>query len=348
MEIVIIILLVSLMFFLLYKEFNKKEDRAVIENFASLKAHFESLKHDFQGFNTTLDRKMGETQTAFQRQFAQTARIVEDVTKELTSLKSTNQQIVGFADQMKTLENILKNPKQRGILGEFFLENILGQTLPPDSYKMQYSFKNGTIVDAAIFVKNKIIPVDAKFTLENYNRMMEENDATKRDELEKEMKRDIKLRIDETAKYVIPEEDTLEFALMFIPADGIFYSLLTQKVGTMDINSQDLIQYAFSKKVIIVSPMTFFAYLQTIMQALRNLQIEETVVDVIKNVKKLQNHLGAYDEYMRKVGNNLSTTVNIYNTAYKEFGKIDKDVMKITGEYNKIDILDVPKPDNNN
>ena len=274
---------------------------------------------------------------SLQRQFAATSKMVKDltdntksVTEKLTQLDETNKQVVGFAEQMKSLENILKNPKQRGILGEFFLENLLSGQLPPTHFKMQYAFKNGEAVDAAIFVRDKVIPVDAKFSLENYNTIMEEKSDSIRVRLEKEFKSDLKKRIDETAKYVRPDEGTTDFAFMFIPADGVFYNLLSYKIGTLDINTHELIEYAFKKHVILVSPMTFYAYLQTVMQALKALQIEQSAQEIQKRVGDLGRHLNSYGDYMNKVGNHLGTTVNAYNNMGKEFGKIDKDVIKIS------------------
>jgi len=342
METVAIILLVLILLLLLYKEFFKKENIEEVKKQATVEAYIQTLMRDFRGLNETVDKKMGESQMSFQRQSQMTMRIVEDVTKKLTEMESTNKQVIGFAEQLKSLENILKNPKQRGILGEYFLETLLSNSLPPDAFKMQYKFKDGTIVDAAIFLKGKIVPVDAKFSLEGYNRVMEETSSHKREDLERQLKTDLKLRIDETSKYVKEDENTLDFALMFIPADGIFYNLLSSKIGTMDINAQDLIKYAFSKKVIIVSPMTFFAYLQTIMQALKNMQIEESVKEVIKNVQKLGKHLGVYDEHMKRMGTNLKNTVGSYSKAYKEFEKIDKDILKVGGESSGIKALEMP------
>jgi DNA recombination protein RmuC len=238
--------------------------------------------------------------------------------------------VLGFSEQMQSLENILKNPKQRGILGEYFLETLLGHVLQPNQYKMQYKFENGEIVDAAIFFKDKIIPIDAKFSLEKYNKIMEEKDTKKREKLEKDFKLDIKNRIDETFKYIRPKEGTTDFAFMFIPAEGIYYNLLVYKVGTLDINANDLIEYAFKKHVIIVSPTSFFAYLETVLQGLKALKMEESVKEIIKKVGDLGKHIGTYDTYMQKMGTNLGTTVNMYNNAYTEFKKIDKDVYKIT------------------
>ncbi|MBI4234737.1 DNA recombination protein RmuC [Candidatus Peregrinibacteria bacterium] len=265
-----------------------------------------------------------------QQQFSQSARLIQDVTKQLTQLDQTNKQVLNFSEKMQSLENILKNPKQRGILGEYFLESLLSHVLAPNQYQMQYSFKNGEIVDAVIFFKDKIIPIDAKFSLEKYNKIMDEQDESKREKLEKEFKMDVKIRIDETSKYIRSNEDTTDFAFMFIPAEGIYYNLLIYKTGTLDINANDLIEYAFKKHVIIVSPTSFFAYLQTVLQGLKALKMEESVKEIIKKVADLGKHLGSYETYMQKVGSNLGTTVNMYNTACKEFKKIDKDVYSIT------------------
>jgi len=146
---------------------------------------------------------------------------------------------MGFAQQLQSLENILKNPKQRGILGEYYLETILKNVLPPRLYQMQYKFKNGEIVDAVVFVKDKIIPIDSKFSLENYNKMAAETNPARKEELEKIFKIDLKNRIDETAKYIRPDEKTMDFALMFIPSEGIYYDLLINEVGSLKANTRD-------------------------------------------------------------------------------------------------------------
>lgn len=265
-----------------------------------------------------------------QSHFQTTSKIIEEITQKLTKVEGTNTQILGFSEKLQSLENILKNPKQRGILGEYFLETLLGHVLQPQQYKIQYKFSNGEIVDAVIFMQDKIIPIDAKFSLEKYNKIMETTDKEQRDRLSKEFKMDIKNRIDETSKYIRPKEDTTDFAFMFIPAEGIYYDLLIYNVGATDVRSQDLIEYAFSKRVIIVSPTSFFAYLQTVLQGLKALKMEKSVLEIVKRVGDLGKHIQAYESYFAKIGGHLSTTVNSYNTAYKELKKIDKDVIKIT------------------
>lgn len=279
----------------------------------------------------TMDAKLGESTKAIQVQFGQSFKIIQDVTERLTKLDETNRQVVGFAEQLQSLQDILKNPKQRGILGEYYLETLLKNVLPPGQYEMQKKFKDGTIVDAAVYVRDKIIPVDSKFSLENYNRLVEEKNPTERERLEKLFVSDLKMRIQETAKYIQPKEGTLDFAFMFIPHEAIYYDLLVNKIGALQEETENLIQRAAAKyHVIIVSPTSFLAYLQTVLQGLKALQIEEAAKEIRKNVQALGKHLGSYQEYLKKMGKHLGTTVGAYNDAYKEFGKIDKDILRIT------------------
>jgi DNA recombination protein RmuC len=282
---------------------------------------------------------------SLEKQFGETNKIVRDVTERLTKLDETNKQVISFTDQLQSLQDILKNPKQRGILGEYYLETLLKNVLPPGSYQMQYAFTDGTIVDAVVFVKDKIIPIDSKFSLENYNRLVGERDPAEKERLEKLFKQDLKGRIDETAKYVKPAEKTMDFAFMFIPHEAIYYDLLVAQVGTVKLNTRDLIEYAFKEKhVIIVSPTSFLAYLQTVLQGLKALQIEESAKEIRKNIENLQKHLRSYEDYHDKLGNALATTVNHFNSSRKEFGKIDKDVIRITNTGSEIEPLTIEKP----
>lgn len=292
----------------------------------------------------TLDTKMSESnkfvQDSVSMQLTESQRLMKDIgeitrgmTKEITEVKETGRRVGDVATELRVLQDVLKNPKQRGILGEYFLENVLKNVLPPGSYQMQYKFRNNEIVDAVVIVKDKIIPVDSKFSLENYNRIIAEPDQTEKERLEKIFKSDLKQRIDETAKYIRPEEGTLDFAFMFIPSEGIYYDLLINKVGAIKINTEDLINYAFKeKRVIIVSPTSFLAYLQTVLQGLKALKIEESAKQIAAHVGELAKHLKAYEQYHEKLGNSLGTVVNHYNYSIKEFKKIDKDIMKITEE----------------
>ena len=273
-----------------------------------------------------------------QKQFTESNKVIKDVTEQLGKIKGTNEQVLNFANQMKSLEKILSNQKQRGILGEIQLENLLSNVLPPDLFQMQYSFLNGESVDAIVKVGELIIPVDAKFSLDNYNKMIESSDNSEIKILERKFKDDIKNRIDETSKYIRPNEKTTDYAYMFIPADGLYQDLLNSRVGSLKINSKDLVSYAYSKKVMIVSPMSLFPMLQITVKALHNLKVEKSIHDIMMNIDKLSNHLNSYQNSHNRLGKSLSAAVNHYNDSSKEFGKIDKDVIKISDGNFKVGI----------
>jgi len=301
-----------------------------------------------QELSRSMESKLGEgTNRMFESmraQFGESQRLASDirdlvakqlteVAREQTKTNEATTRFMGIAEQLANLEKVLKHQKQRGNLGEASLELILSNILPPGQYKMQHQFPGGDTVDAIIETKEGIIPIDAKFSLDNYQRLVNAIDDTQREELEKQFKNDLKMRIDECAKYVRPKDGTLPFAFMYIPAEAIYYDLLINEVGAVKVNTRNLIDYAYNeKKVIIVSPTTFAAYLQSVLYGFKAFKIEETAKDIAKNVEALGRHLNAYQDYYKKLGSSLSTTVNHFNAGAKELGKIDKDVLRITGE----------------
>ena len=226
-----------------------------------------------QSVGDKLERSGAAMQTSVQKQLSESAKLVADVTQRLTKLDETNRRVVDVADELKTLQNVLQNPKQRGVFGEYYLQSVLENVLPPAQYQMQYRFADGEAVDAVIFLdKGRVLPIDSKFSLENYNRMINATSKDERQQLLSRVKLDLKQRIDETSKYIRPNEDTMDFAFMFIPSESLYYDLLINNVGQGG-SSRDLIEYAFrDRRVIIVSPTSFLAYLQTVLQGLRSLQ----------------------------------------------------------------------------
>ena len=321
------------------------------------------LQQQIQDLTKTMDNRLGENNKAMQEgsraQFQESRELIQainrevneqlrDVVKKTTEVSESSKQVFAVADQLKELQDILKNPKQRGVLGEYYLETVLQNVLPTGSFEMQYRLgvsEDGKelIPDAVVFVKDKIIPIDSKFSLENYNRMAEAKDPIEKEQYRKVFINDLKLRIQETAKYIRPASKTTDFAFMFIPHEGIYYDLLANPAA---FGSEDnLIQRAAGTyKVIIVSPTSFLAYLQTVMQGLKAMEIEERAQDIIKNVERLRGHISKYEDFYQKLGNTLTTTVNHYNAGYKELNKIDKDVTRITGESIDIDVLELEKP----
>jgi DNA recombination protein RmuC len=203
---------------------------------------FNLILQQLNDLSRTMDVKMGqstkEMNESVRHQFSESAKLIQDVTRGLTKLDETNRQVVSFADQLQSLQDILKNPKQRGVLGEYYLETLLKNVLPPGSYQMQYPLGRNDdgadlIPDAVVFVKDKIIPVDSKFSLENYNRIIEEKNPADRERLEKLFVNDLKMRIKETSKYIQPNMGTMDFAFMFIPHEAIYYDLLVNTIGAL-------------------------------------------------------------------------------------------------------------------
>lgn len=298
-----------------------------------------------QSMGDSLERSSQAMQTSVQRQLSASSQLVADVSRRLTKLDETNRRVVDVADELKTLQNVLQNPKQRGVFGEYYLESVLDNILPPKNFQMQYRFADNEIVDAVVFLeKRQVLPIDSKFSLENYNRMVDEPDKVERAKLLAKVRTDLKNRIDETSKYIRPSENTMDFAFMFIPSESLYYDLLIGDVGTGS-SARDLIEYAFrEKKVIIVSPTSFMAYLQTVLQGLRSLQIEDQAKEIQVRVGKLGTHIAKFEEYMQKLGGALGTTVNHYNAAHKELAKVDKDVVKIAATTPVVEAAMIDRP----
>ncbi len=297
-----------------------------------------------KGLQKQLTDQLGTSNKQMATQFQASAKIIADVTQKLTELDKTNKSVGDVAAELKTLQNVLQNPKQRGVLGEYYLEQILKDMLPPGTFQLQYKIGEGQVVDAVVKLDDKILPIDSKFSLENYNRLVEAK-AEDRPALEKAFKEDLKKRIDETSKYIKPGKGTLDQALMFIPSEAIYYDLLANKIGLGGVSGRNLMHYAAAeKKVTIVGPSTLAAMLQIIVQGLRSLQIHNDTEKIQKNIEQLGKHLIAHNGYMKRLGNSLGTTVGHYNSTYKELGKIDKDVVKITGSETSVEPLLLERP----
>jgi DNA recombination protein RmuC len=295
------------------------------------------------GLQKQLTDQLGKNNQQLTSQFEASAKIIREVTQKLTELDRTNKSVGDVASELKTLQNVLQNPKQRGVLGEYYLEQILKNMLPPGSYELQFKLGED-IVDAVIKLDEHLLPIDSKFSLENYNRLVEAK-AEDRPALERQFKEDLKKRIDETSKYIKTNLGTLDMALMFIPSEAIYYDLLANKVGQAGVSGRNLMQYAaVEKRVTIVGPSTLSAMLQVIVQGLRSLEIQKDTDKIRKNIEQLGKHLLAHNSYMQKLGSSLGTTVGHFNTTYKELGKIDRDIVKIADTESSVEPALIEKP----
>ncbi|MFP4539947.1 MAG: DNA recombination protein RmuC [Candidatus Paceibacterota bacterium] len=294
--------------------------------------------------NKTMDSKISETHKSVEGQFRDSQRLIQEINKQVneqlrdvakgqSEVAERSNQIFAIAEQLQDLQRTLKSQKERGNFGESSLKLILSNILPPEVYETEYGFSDGTRVDAVIHSPEGIIPIDAKFSLETYTALINAEDEDRKTVLEKQFRDDLKKRIDETSKYIKQSEGTLPFAFMYIPAEGLYYELLVKQVGGSTANNRNMISYAVNdKKVIIVSPTTFYAYLQSVLYGFKAFKIEKNAESIQKNVTRLSRHLNRYGEFFGKLGSSLKTAVNHYDSAEKELNKLDKDVERITGE----------------
>ena len=363
-SLVIVMLLLAIFGVLIYVFFMRSEPMAPPTNMLLLQQQLQDLAR-------TMREQMSESnrvvQQGSQMQFRESKELIQQINRDVgeqirsiqesvsekllgvqrhvSEVSESSKQVFLVAEQLQNLEKVLKHQKQRGNLGEASLQLALENMLPAGSYKLQYQFPGGETVDAVIETKDGFIPVDAKFSLDNYRRLVDATTDIEREMLEREFKNDLKKRIDETAKYIRPSDGTLPFAFMYIPAEAIYYDLMINEIGSTKVNTRSLIDYAYrDKNVIIVSPTTFAAYLQSVLYGFRAFKVEESAKEIQKNVEKLTRHLQQYNEYFTKLGISLGTTVNHFNNAHKELGKIDKDVVKIAGDGIDFETLSIEKP----
>jgi len=343
MGVVVLVLVVALAVAVLRGQKQPVADNSSLlikEDLTKLSDDITKLK---DGLQQQLTTQLGASSKQMATQFEASAKIIRDVTQKLTELDRTNKSVGDIASELKTLQTVLQNPKQRGVLGEYYLEQILKNVLPPGSFQLQYKLGEGLVVDAVIRLDDKLLPIDSKFSLENYNRLLEA-EGSERQMLERAFRDDLKRRIEETSKYILPNKGTLDQALMFIPSETIYYDLLANKVGLEGGSGRNLIQYAAEKKVTIVGPSTLSAMLQVIVQGLRSLEIHKDTEKIRKNIEQLSRHLITHNTYMQKLGASLGTTVGHFNNTYKELGKIDKDIVKITDKSSDVEPLLLERP----
>jgi len=262
-------------------------------------------------------------------QLSNTAKVFGEVRESIGSLDQKTKQIYEVGKDISSLHEILRAPKMRGGLGELFLENLLEQVMPrKDFYTLQYSFKSGERVDAVIRIGKKLVPVDSKFPMESFTRFIQaENDEDKR-RAKKEFVKAIREHINSIAdKYILPDEDTYDFALMYIPAENVYYEAI---IKDDDFGEQrSIFSHAISRKVIPVSPNSFYAYLQVIILGLRGLGIEEKTQEVIKKMVTLRGSLEKFKADFDKIGTHIENIKSSYDRAEDRLEKFGNKLSTI-------------------
>ncbi|HRY28912.1 MAG TPA: DNA recombination protein RmuC [Elusimicrobiota bacterium] len=256
------------------------------------------------------------------------ARVVSEVQKSLGTLGQAAERIFDVGKDIAGLQEILRAPKMRGGLGEFFLGDLLSQILPTRHYELQHAFKNGGVVDAVVRLGGKLVPVDAKFPLENFRKVMDAKTDEERKPLKKKLAGDVKKHIDDIAdKYILPDEDTYDFALMYVPAENVYYEIIVKDEDSEE--GKSLAEYALKRRVIPVSPNSFYAYLQAIILGLRGFEIEENAKVIMENLARLQGDFHRFREDFDVLGGHVSKVKGKYDDAEKRLERFQEKLASI-------------------
>ncbi len=301
----------------------QREIQASREEYArSQLAAMESLRLEMLQFSGQVAAQLGQVGTGVQQQLQHVSAVVGAVQGTLGQLGEVTQRVFDVGRDIAGLEQILKSPKVRGGLGETFLENVLAQMLPREHYELQYGFTTGNKVDAVVRIGGRLVPVDAKFPLENFRRLIDESDEDKRRQFRRAFVRDVKARVDEIAKrYILADEGTFDFALMYVPAENVYYEIV---VKSDDGGGEEAVaEYALERRVIPVSPNSFYAYLKVIVLGLRGLQIERGAQEIQARLGRLSGDLDRFREAFDVVGKHLKDARSKYDEATTALGRVE-------------------------
>jgi DNA recombination protein RmuC len=287
------------------------------------------LQEQLNGFQQRLDTLSQTVSDTLQQSTSSMNTRLDKAAEVVGDLREKVGQIHEVGRAAADLVNILRAPKLRGGMGELFLGDLLAQIMPPEHYSLQHRFKNGTAVDAVVRIGQKLVPVDSKFPLENFRRVIETSDEAGQTAARKQFRRDVKKHIDAIAtKYILPDEGTYDFALMYVPAENVYYETIIREEGSED---HPLFSYALKKQVIPVSPNSFYAYLQTILLGLRGMRVEERAQEILGSLNRLRRDFERLQESFRVLGKHLNNAQGSYADGEKALTKFDTKLSQIEG-----------------
>ncbi len=280
-----------------------------------------SVRQEIQHLSVQMTAQLGQVNTGVQQQLQHVGQVVGAVQGSLGKLGEVTQRVFDIGKDIAGLEQILRSPKVRGGLGESFLEGLLAQMLPREHYELQHAFATGDRVDAVVKVGGRLVPVDAKFPLENFRRLLEESEEDKRRPLRRAFARDVKARVDEIAKrYILPDEGTFDFALMYIPAENVYYEIIVKDDA---VEADSPATYAMGRHVIPVSPNSLYAYLQVIVLGLRGLQIEKDAREIQSRLARLRGDIDKFRDVFDVAGKHLANARNKYDEAAVALDRVE-------------------------
>ena len=302
----------------------------------ALEANTQALNQQLAHIATTVHERLHEnvelmqhTHRALGERLDSTAQVIGAVHRSLGSLEEANRKIYEIGKDISSLQQILQAPKLRGGLGELLLEDLLKQILPADHFTTQYGFRSGQKVDAVIRLGSGLVPVDAKFPLENFRRLLDTQGDDERSRVRRAFVTDVKRHIDAVAsKYILPDEGTFDFALMYIPAENVYYEIVVKDDAAGDV---DISAYALSRKVIPVSPGSFYAYLQAIVLGLRGLRIEERSQEILQQLSRLRGDFDRFRDDFRLVGKHLNNAISSFSGADRRLERLETRFASVVG-----------------
>ena len=297
---------------------NRRDQAAHAGGITLLQQQLESLKTAQDGTRETLQKSLQTGQTTLNQSLQSSQKVLSRLNSQIGELQGSNKQMLQLGTEVRRLQNILASPKLRGQMGEWSLENLLANTLPNDSYQLQHTFKDGKIVDALVKMEGYSVPIDAKFPLPSFERLTKAETDEEKTRQRRQFLKDVTKHIDKIASdYIRPAEGTLDFALVYIPAENVYYETIVKCDG----DTQDILAYALEKKVIPVSPNLLYAYLMTIVMGLHGLQIEKQAAEIRQNLKKLNASFAEFLSNWDTLGTHIRNTTNKYDEAEKNLDR---------------------------
>ena len=327
--VLVVFVLVLLIWLIIANFAGRKEIAGQAAGIGLLQQQLEALKTAQDGFRETLQKSLQTGQDSISRNLQSSQQALGRLNTQIGELQGTGKQMLQMQTDVKRLQDILSSPKLRGQMGEWSLENLLAQILPKGSYQLQYTFKDGKIVDALVKMKDYSVPIDAKFPLPSFEKIAKVESEEEKVKLRKQLINDVVKHIDKIASdYIRPAEGTLDFALMYIPAENVYYETVVKYVG----ETKDILQYALNKKVIPVSPNLLYVYLMTVAMGLHGLQIEKQAAEIRQNLKKLNASFGDFGGNWEVLGRHLRNAYGQYEEGQKKLDRFGLQLTQIQSE----------------
>jgi DNA recombination protein RmuC len=328
--IVLIVSVLGLLVWLISVNFaGRKEIAGQAAGISLLAQQLESLKAAQDKTSENLQKSLQAGQTTLTQSLQSSQQVLSRLNTQIGELQGTNKQMLQVGTEVRRLENILSSPKLRGRMGEWSLENLLAQILPKDSYHLQYAFKDNQKVDALIQLADFSVSIDAKFPLPGFEKIVAAETEEEKTKLRKQFLKDVTAHIDKIASdYIRPAEGTLDFALMYIPAENVYYETIVKYAG----ETQDILQYSLDKKVIPVSPNLLYVYLMTVVMGLHGLQIEKQAAEIRQNLKRLNASFADFVSIWDILGKHLRNAYSQYDEGHKKLDRFGLQLNQIQEE----------------